>query len=425
MMQSALNMAEGGEEMQVEAGDISDIRSIPRVNIQAFCETEVVAQTLEMAARDRRMARAHVKVHMGGVAAAVDFYGSAPTPNLVIVESRRGSRELLADLASLAQVCDGETKVVVVGHHNDIALYRELIGNGVSDYLVAPLSMADFMRAVSDIFVNPENGPIGKVMAFIGAKGGVGSSTVSHNVAWSIASHFRNDVILADLDLAFGTANINLDQDPAQGIAEAVYSPERIDDILLDRLLAKCAEHLSLLAAPSTLERTYDFDRNAFVPVLEVAQRGVPIVIADIPHQWSGWTRQVLAAADEVVITAVPELANLRNTKNLLDTLRDLRPNDAPPRLVMNQVGVPKRPEIPVADFAGALNLQAAAVIPFDPALFGQASNNGQMIGEANAGNPIADSFSLLAQILTGKAELKAEKKRSFNLTSLLRRKKA
>jgi pilus assembly protein CpaE len=412
-------------EALVEAGNMHDVRPVPRITIQAFCESEGVAATMESAARDRRMARAHVKTHMGGIPAAADFYGSAPTPNLVIVESKLAASEVIADLSRLAQVCDSETKVVVVGHHNDIALYRELVGHGVSEYLVAPVTMAEMIGTIAGIFSNPETGPLGRVFAFVGAKGGTGSSTVCHNVAWTIASRFRNDVVLADLDLAFGTANINLDQDPPQGIAEAVFSPDRMDEILLDRLLAKCAEHLNLLAAPSTLERTYDFEKNAFNQVIEVAQRGVPCVVADVPHMWSAWTKQVLAAADQVVVTAAPELANLRNAKNLIDTLKELRPNDAPPRLVMNLVGMPKRPEIPVAEFAGALGIEATAVIPFDPALFGAAANNGQMIGEADAKSVAAERFETIAQVLTGKAQLKVEKKGAFSILSRFRRKKA
>lgn len=414
-----------GADVQVELGAIDEIRPLPRISIQAFCETEAVAQALEACTRDRRTARTHLKVHMGGVPAAAEFYQTAPTPNLIVVESRHQPRELLGALSRLAEVVDSETRVMVIGHYNDITLYRELIGNGVSDYLVAPISMADFLTAVSHIFVNPETGPIGKIIAFIGAKGGCGSSTICHNVAWTISSRYRNDVLLTDLDLAFGTANINLDQDPAQGVAEAVFSPDRMDDILLDRLLAKCAEHLSLLAAPSTLERTYDFDRNAFSGILEVAQRSAPLVVVDLPHMWTGWTKQVLASADEVVITANPELANLRNAKNLLDTLKELRPNDRPARLVMNMVGVPKRPEISVNDFVAPLGVTPAAIIPFDAQLFGTASNNGQMISEADPKNPVSGIFDALAQGLTGRAALKPEKKSGLNILSVLRRKKA
>jgi len=409
--------------VEISKGNLSNIRPVPRITIQAFSETEIVAQTLELTSKDRRMARAHVKVLMGGIPAAVDFYGSAPTPNLVIVESKLIGDELLASLGRLAEVCDPDTKVVVIGHVNDIFLYRELISNGVSDYLVAPVSMADLMTTISDIFVNPDNEPLGKIIAFMGAKGGVGSSTICHNVAWSISSKYKSEVVLADMDLAFGTANINLDQDPPQGIADAVYSTERMDDMLLDRLLAKCAEHLSLLAAPSTLDRTYDFHKDAFSGILEIAQRSSPVVVVDVPQQWTAWTQSVLTAADEVIITATPDLANLRNAKNILDKLAELRPNDQNTRLVLNQVGVPKKPEISVSDFIAPLEIEPSAVIPFEPTLFGTASNNGQMISEADANSPIVSHFDFLARLVTGKAELKVEKKSPLGFFSRLSRK--
>ena len=424
LQQPMMNESFESSSREVATGNVGEIRPIPRITIQAFCESDAVRQTLELCSSDRRMARAHVAVNMGGIPGAVQFFGTAPTPNLIVVESRSQGDSLQAELGRLAEVCDADTRVVVIGHFNDILLYRELISNGVSDYLVAPVSMADVMTSVSRIFTDEESGMLGKMIAFVGAKGGCGSSTICHNVAWAISSTFQNEVVLADLDLAFGTANINLDQDPTQGIADAVFSPERVDDILLDRLLAKCAEHLSLLAAPSTLERTYDFEPSAFNQVLEVAQRGVPTVVVDIPNQWNGWTREVLASADEVVVTAAPELANLRNAKNLVDTINDIRPNDGMPKLIINQIGVPKRPEIAPADFAGALGVDPIATLQFEPALFGTAANNGQMISEADPKHEISEAFVNLAQIVTGRVEVKAEKKTPLSFLKKLSRKK-
>jgi pilus assembly protein CpaE len=316
----------------------------------------------------------------------------------------------VSQLGQLAEFCDPTSKVVVIGHHNDVGLYRELIRSGVSEYMVAPISMADIVGVISAIFVDPEADPIGRSVAFIGAKGGVGSSTIAHNIAWSMSTLFTSEVMVADMDLAFGTANINFDQDPAQGIAEAVFAPERVDEVYLDRLLAQCAERLSLLAAPSTLDRTYDFDGDAFKGIIETAQRSAPLLVLDVPHAWTSWTRATLSSADEVVITATPELANLRNTKNLVDMLRKLRPNDKPPHLVLNQVGMPKRPEIATADFVEPLGLEVLAVIPFEPQLFGNAANNGRMLGEMDAKSPIVGTMSHMAHVLTGRAEVKARK---------------
>ncbi len=396
---------------ETDPGLVDSLRPLPRISIQAFCETEGVARPIERAGEDRRMAKTHLKVHMGGIETAVEFYKTAPTPNLILLESRCEPREMLDSLRSLAEVCDPTTKVVIIGHYNDIWLYRELIRSGISEYVVAPISMADILTVISGIFVNPESEPLGRTIAFVGAKGGVGSSTIAHNVAWSMSTLFKSEVVVADMDLAFGTANINFDQDPAQGIAEAVFSPERIDETYLDRLLAQCAENLSLLAAPSTLDRIYDFDPDAFTQIIDVAQRSAPIVVLDVPHVWSGWAKTTLMQADEIVITATPELANLRNAKNLVDMLKKLRPNDALPKLVINQAGVPKRPEITPADFAEPLGITPMAVIPFDPLLFGNASNNGRMLGEMDAKNPIVGMINEVAHVVTGRAEIKSKKK--------------
>lgn len=413
------------EQEQREAAALQSMRPIPRISIQAFCETEGISNPIERASEDRRMSRAHLKVHMGGIATALEFYQSAPTPNLIILESRQEPKELLHSLRQLAEHCDPTSKVVVIGHYNDVALYRDLVRSGVSEYMVAPISLADVIAVITAIFVDPEAAPLGRSIAFIGAKGGVGSSTLAHNTAWCMSNLFKSEVVVMDLDLPFGTANINFDQDPVQGIAEAVFAPERIDEVYLDRLLAQCAEHLSLLAAPSTLDRVYDFEADAFSSVIDTAQRTAPLLVLDVPHLWSGWSRNTLAQADEIVITAVPDLANLRNAKNLVDMLKKMRPNDAPPKLILNQAGVLKRPEISAADFAGPLGLSPMAVIPFDAQLFGNASNNGRMLGEMDAKHAAVQMVKDIAHVLTGRGEIKARKAMALSgLLGKLKRKK-
>jgi pilus assembly protein CpaE len=247
-------------------GDFDRIRPLPRISVHAFYETEGLAKTMERCGEDRRMAKVNLRVNSGGISAATNMFASSPTPNLLILETSADGATLVAELGELANYCDPDTRVVVVGHVNDVSLYRDLVRNGVSEYIVAPVSMADVIGVISAIFVDPDAAPLGKSIAFVGAKGGVGSSTLAHNCAWSISKPlFSNEVILADLDLAFGTANLNFDNDPTQGIAEAVFSPDRLDEVFLDRLLAKCSEHLSMLAAPSMLDRTYDFSGDAFL----------------------------------------------------------------------------------------------------------------------------------------------------------------
>ncbi len=396
----------------IESGDV---RPVPRISIQAFCESPEVAATVEAMGNDRRMTRAHLKVHMGGISAAAEFYTAAPTPNLIMVETRLAGEKLFSELERLASVCDAGSKVVVIGHVNDVDLYRDLVRRGISEYMVAPISVLQVLKTVVDLYVEPGAGPLGRAIAFIGGKGGVGSSMMAHSVAWSMARNFASDVVLADLDLAFGTAGLDFNQDPAQGIAEAIHAPDRLDDTFLDRLLARCTDHLSLLAAPATLDRTYDFDEETFEQVIDLAQSSVPTVILDLPHVWTNWVKRTLVYADEIVITVEPDLANLRNAKNMIDLLKLARRNDAPPRLVINKVGLTKRPEIKVDEFASALGLEPAGVVPFDAHLFGTAANNGQMIAEMDPKSPTAEIFDKVAQILSGRAELRRPKRQGLS----------
>ena len=402
------------------AGREEHIAPAPRVSVQAFCETVEAAAAVQAAGEDRRMAKAHVKVQLGGLAAAVEAYRSSPTPNVIILESESHGDEIIAALDKLAEVCDSGTRVIVIGQHNDILMYRELVRRGVSDYLISPITPIDVVRTVSGLFSATDAKPVGRVIAVVGAKGGVGASTIAHNISWAIAHDLKLDSVIADLDLPFGTAGLDYNQDPPQGIADAVFSPDRIDNAFVDRLLSKCTDHLSLLAAPATLERAYDFGTEAFVAIFDALRVSMPCIVLDVPHQWNDWTRHTLVSSDEILIVAAPDLANLRNAKNLFDFLRTARVNDHHPFYCLNQVGVPKRPEIKPAEFAKALEDQPVAVIPFEPQIFGTASNNGQMLAEVSSGNRTAETFRRLAQLLTGRTESK--KARSGLLTPLLRK---
>ena len=386
-------------------------RPIPRISIQAFCEEVGTAEAVQVAADDRRLAKAHVSVHMGGIEAGVAHYQESPTPNLIVVESSLPASEILAQLDRLAECCDAGTKVIVIGVANDVLLYRELLKRGVAEYLIAPIAPMQVMESISNLYNDPNADPVGHIFAFIGAKGGIGSSTVCHNVSWCMSELLKASVVIADLDLAFGTAGLDFNQDPVQGIAEALGSPERLDEVLLDRLLTKCSEHLSIFAAPGTLDRDYDLSADSCDIVLDVVRQNVPYVTVDLPHVWTSWSKRILTQADEIIVTATPDLASLRNTKNLIDLLKQVRQNDRLPHLVVNMQGVPKRPEIPLKDFEAALDLKACAVIEFDAETFGQAANNGQMVEEMSPKAKAVQHFRDIAMTISGRREHKAEKK--------------
>jgi pilus assembly protein CpaE len=386
--------------LPVAAGDTVEV-SIPRIAVHVFAERQDTLAAAERAGQDRRMSRATTQIRVGGVAAAIEAYQAEPTPPLIVVECLKDPRTLLWEIDQLAEVCDAGTKVVVIGATNDILLFRELMRRGVSEYLVAPLQPLQLIAAIGGLFADPAQPFVGRSIAFVGARGGAGASAVAHNTAYAMSERIGVNTVIVDYDLPFGTAGLDFNQDPLGGVADALSQPDRLDATLLDRMMVRCTDKLSLFAAPATLDGDWDIQPDAFEEVTSRIRSTAPFVVLDLPHLWSGWMRKTLISADEVVIVATPDLASLRNAKNMIDLIKQGRPNDAPPRLVLNQVGVPGRPEIPAKDFGAALGVHPSLIIPFDAKVFGSAANNGQMIVEAGARSKAAEAFQTLAQIVS------------------------
>jgi pilus assembly protein CpaE len=402
-------------------------RLIPRITIQAFCEHSQTAQLVEAAIHDRRMSKVALTTHNGGLEGAIETYKSNPTPNLILVETTLLPDEIPNALARLADVCDATTRLIVLGHVNDVVLYRELIRSGVSEYIVLPASAQSIVSAITELFAAEGGAPIGRTVGFISAKGGAGGSTIAHNVAWSVAQHLRQDCLILDLDFAFGTAGLNFNQDPPHGLADAVAATQKMDQTLLDRLMSKAANHINLLTAPVMLDRTFDFAERDFEQIVELSQKTMPVVILDIPHTWTSWVRHTLATIDEIIIVAEPDLANLRNAKNLTDTIKALRPAESEPLLVINKLGVPRRPEIAPIEFATSVECRLLGQIGFDAATFGTAANNGQMIAEVATNHRSNEIFRTVAMHVTGRntPEKSVGKVAGLKLPSFLKRMRA
>jgi pilus assembly protein CpaE len=385
-------------------------RPTPRVTIHAYCERQDTADQLRRVGRDRRFSRASLSVQLGGLD-ALDRYAGETTPDLIVVESTLGADALSNRVGALADASNAHTRIIVIGHVNDILLYRELLRRKVSDYLVSPVSLAELADSIFSLCADPATRPPAQIIAFIGARGGAGSSAICHNVSWAIANGLHAQTIIADFDLAFGTTGLDFSREPARGLAEALKASDRLNIRMLDRLLSKCAEHLSLLASPPTLDDACEPAAEALAAerVVELLGQVCSYVALDVPHQWSAVTRRLLDAADDIVITAEPDLTNLRNAKSLLDRLVDARPVDRPPYLVLNKVNTPGRPEIGVKEFAGALGVEPSAIIEFDGRLFGAAAIDGLMIEEAARKSETAACFRRLAGTVTGTGGAKSE----------------
>ncbi len=375
-----------------------------RSRIDMFCEDDGTADRAAQALSERRFAMAETCIRMGGMKTAKVVYADAPSPDLIIVESLREPAGMLADLERLAEFCDEGVKVIVIGHVNDVVLYRELLHRHVSDYLVAPVDPAELARSIAAAMKDPSVETQGRVIAFIGAKGGCGSSTMCHNVGWVLSETLKAETVIADFDLAFGTLGLDFNQDGVQGLYDALSASDKLDAAMMSKLLSRCSDQLGLLTGSYMLDTELTIEPESATCFVQIARQTTPFTLPDLPREWRDWSRGLIERADDVVITAEPDLANLRNTKNLLDTICPLREECRAPLLILNKVGMPRRPEISVRDFANALDIEPAASIGFDTQLFGTAANNGLMIGELAPKASQLSLFRLIAEKLGGKA---------------------
>jgi pilus assembly protein CpaE len=369
---------------------------------------------------DRRLAKARPSFFDGSIDAAIRQYQTAPSADLLIIETHDPSDAIFQQLDPLSEVCRADTNLILIGAHNDVGLYRALTKAGVREYLPMPVDTHNLLDTVVDVCADPSDQKQGRLVSFIGATGGAGSTTIANNVSWCIGKIFDGEVTLVDLDLAFGTVSIDFNLESPENSAQALGQAERLDEQFLARIIGKYNDNLGLLTAPGECSRAADLDPQALEEMLKRLRINAAWVTADLPHNWDAGVRHVLDASDEIVLTAVPTLASLRNAKSLTDVLNAKRKNDAPVRVVLNRVGEHAKTEIPAKDFASTLGSPLTVIVPHDPAIFGQAANTGHMVGEAPRSKGVIEPLNTLATVVSGRQG--AEKRVAAKKTSLLER---
>ena len=358
------------------------------------------------------MARSRMAIQSGGIKAAVNYLAANETPQMLIVEATETGQELMERIGSLAEVCDPNSNVILIGAENDISLYRELKGLGLSEYFFGSVTTDQIVDAIQSVFSGETEGHLGSVIAFMGARGGVGSSVLAANTAQRLGQEFKDDVLLIDCDLAFGTAALTCNVQPKQSLADALAQPGRLDETLVERVKLKVDDYLSLVPAPGTLGGDFDIDVESFEVLMQIARGMASYVVVDLPHLWAPWVQDVMLDAANVVITTVPDLAGMRDTKNIGDVISRGNKQAANLRLALNKVGASRKTEISAKDFRAQIGYEPVVSIPWDPIVFGTAMNDGKMLDKVPKGAKITAEITKLAQVVSGAAPLsKAETK--------------
>ncbi len=395
---------------------------ILKTTIGAFtlkAETQAAVEGL----RDERIFfRTTITSHDGGMAEAVNYLSQNETPPVLIIETASVGENMFAELNRLAEVCAPHTQLVLIGDQNDISLFKELLRQGVSQYFAGGVSTRQLAEAIQDLFADQQNDQKARVIAITGVRGGVGSSTLSHNIGYELAREFGEDVIVADLDIAYGTAAMNFNVAPRYTIADALAQNTRLDDVLMERFVEPINKKLSVLTAPASLNAGVHVTSDNLEMVMGYLRRMASFVVLDVPHVWQGWTRDLLTEVDEVVLVTKPDLCNLRDAKNMVEVLNPERGVHLPTRLVFNMVGEAKKTELGPRDFKEHVSMDVAVSVPFDPTVFGKAMNNGEMISKFAARCKATEAVKKLARMVSARVAIEESKGKVF---SFLTRKKA
>ncbi len=347
-------------------------------------------------------------VKAGGLAKAARAI--EPPPQLLLLDLA-GEEDPDGTVGEIARRCGPGTRIIATGTVNDVSLFRRLAARGVADYLVKPVSSEllydAFRRAMRGEGEAAEPNRRARIHAFIGARGGVGASTLAVGVAWILLQEHKLQTALVDLDLHFGTLALSLDLEPGRGLRQALEHPERTDGLLLASAMVKSDEQLPILAGEESLEEMLQFPAEGAEALLGALAQDYDCLIVDLPRSLDGAARQVLASADSAVIVTDLSLAALRDAFRLSGLVKALG-GTTNATIVANQVGALHRGEIGKAEFERGLGGPIDFLVPFDPKAARAMAVSGKSMPAAERASKAAAEMRRIAARIAGR-EVKAK----------------
>jgi pilus assembly protein CpaE len=340
----------------------------------------------------------------GGIAKAVEHLGQHRSPHILIVDIS-GIDLPVSKIHELADVCEPGVAVIAIGNRNEIGLYRDLLQAGVADYVVKPLNTQLLAKALAGGRAHAgEAGPIhrklGTMVAFVGARGGVGTTTLAVNTAWYLANRQSRRVALVDLDLQNGDCALALDIKPTSGLREALANPLRIDNTLLERVMTPVGERLFVLSSEEPLSEDLHFTAVAVETLVSALREQFHYVIVDVPRIPAAPYRRALEMADFRITVADQTLRSVRDSVRLR-TLIGEGDGKRPNVLVVNRHGEGGRHAVTLDELQHVVEVKPKSVIPFQPTLFTTISG-GAKIAAAQRGK-FTDAIAALALELSGR----------------------
>lgn len=341
--------------------------------------------------------------------AALRHIHEGANPRVLVIDLSE-SPAPISELSAARAVGGADLKVLALGTVNDVALYRDMIAAGATDYLVKPPGRDQLNAIFEKNTGGGGTGGLGQVIAFLGSRGGVGATTAAVSCAWVFAEDRKERTALVDLDLHFGTVALKLDSDPGNGLCEALEQPSRVDSLFIERAMIKVSENLRTLAAEAAVGEPQVVDTGAIDVLLYELRRKFAWVLLDLPRFVTPIHRVVLSTASRVILICERSLAGLRDTIRLQTLLREQAPQT---RLFMIDSGAHgDRATVGKSEFEKAIGKSFDGSLSYDPKATGAAANAGQPVTLAAPRSTYSKEINQLVLNLAGTPVAEAKKRR-------------
>jgi pilus assembly protein CpaE len=403
---------------------------LPASSIAVYSKDSATLEAARALENDWRFARVEIYTEEGHVQSAIENYQEAHSPDLVIVQTDTIDSGFTDKLAELASYCDEGTSAIVVGPDNDVNLYRRLIDMGVSDYLVRPIETAALGEVIAKSLIEKVGVTGSRLIAFVGSKGGVGSSILAEATACGAADILGQKTLLLDTAGGWSTFSVGMGFEPAATMAQAVRAAQADDQEALKRMLYKASDKLSVLATGGESMLDQSVDPAQLEHLIDVLMVQYPVVIADLSQSHEALQKAVMARANQIMLVSTPTLPSLRLARTLLQEIKTVRGgNDEGIELIINMQGMAGPNEVGKADIETAMEHAVSAFLPFDPKMFLGNENQSRKLTDDKPARALVETnlMPIISKVLDLdiKAEKTTEKTKSGVLDNFLGKLKA
>src|SRR6185503_17664562 len=298
-----------------------------------------------------------------------------------------------------------ECNILVVSGNPDGQVILRAMRGGAKEFLTQPLRVEDMVAALDRIGAvkfgtGTGGGRSSQVIAIAGTTGGVGTTSLAVNLGCILAQEKRNSVVLLDLDLSLGDADVFLDTIPDYTIVDVAQNITRLDIQLLKKSLTKHSSGLYLLPRPVQLQDIPLINPDDFNRVLGLFKATFSHLILDLSKSYSPLDIAALKAAKDVLLVTQLDLPCLRNVVRLLMSFNEIEGVKDKIKIIVNRVGLD----------AGQISLKRAQEtmgkeifwqLPNDYKTMVDIRNNGVPLIEHSPRAGITQAIMTLADMLT------------------------